>query len=223
MRDLLFGYYAEWLRFKYGARLAAARRAAETLDLRAPHKWYPYARAVRRRIVYHAGAFIWLLSVCFAAGFALLRVLLFNTGGCSCYCCCRGWLLLPVLCCRSHLIQRRCLPQQRAPSAPRPRRAPKRPTGPTNSGKTHHALEALAAAERGAYCGPLRLLAMEAYETLNRRGVRCDMVTGQEVLRVPGARHVACTVEMASLTRHADVAVLDEIQVRARACVICGV
>lgn len=38
-------------------------------------------------------------------------------------------------------------------------------------------------------------------------------VTGQEVLRVPGSRHVSCTVEMASINMHADVAVIDEIQV----------
>jgi ATP-dependent RNA helicase SUPV3L1/SUV3 len=37
-------------------------------------------------------------------------------------------------------------------------------------------------------------------------------VTGQEVMRVPGSGHVACTVEMASLGSHADVAVIDEIQ-----------
>ena len=34
--------------------------------------------------------------------------------------------------------------------------------GPTNSGKTHAALQALKAAETGVYCGPLRLLAWEA-------------------------------------------------------------
>jgi hypothetical protein len=38
-------------------------------------------------------------------------------------------------------------------------------------------------------------------------------VTGQEVMCVPGSGHVACTVEMASLGMHADVAVIDEIQV----------
>lgn len=51
------------------------------------------------------------------------------------------------------------------------------------------------------------------YEQLNATGVRCDMVTGQEVLRVPGSGHVACTVEMVGLNAHADVAVIDEIQV----------
>lgn len=39
--------------------------------------------------------------------------------------------------------------------------------GPTNSGKTHHALRALAAAESGVYAGPLRLLAHEIWERLN--------------------------------------------------------
>jgi hypothetical protein len=32
-------------------------------------------------------------------------------------------------------------------------------------------------------------------------------------MRVPGSGHAACTVEMASLGMHADVAVIDEIQV----------
>ncbi|KAM6500964.1 P-loop containing nucleoside triphosphate hydrolase protein [Amanita muscaria] len=39
--------------------------------------------------------------------------------------------------------------------------------GPTNSGKTHHALSALAAASTGVYAGPLRLLAHEIWERLN--------------------------------------------------------
>lgn len=40
--------------------------------------------------------------------------------------------------------------------------------GPTNSGKTHNALRALAAAPRGVYAGPLRLLAHEIWERLNK-------------------------------------------------------
>ena len=57
---------------------------------------------------------------------------------------------------------------------------------------------------------------MEVYESLNAAGVKCDLVTGQEVIRVPGAQHVACTVEMASLITHVDVGVVDEIQVGGR-------
>ncbi|KAK7688913.1 hypothetical protein QCA50_007604 [Cerrena zonata] len=40
--------------------------------------------------------------------------------------------------------------------------------GPTNSGKTHNALRALAAARMGCYAGPLRLLAHEIFERLNK-------------------------------------------------------
>ena len=40
--------------------------------------------------------------------------------------------------------------------------------GPTNSGKTHHALQALAAARTGFYAGPLRLLAHEIWDRLNK-------------------------------------------------------
>ncbi|KAH9915236.1 P-loop containing nucleoside triphosphate hydrolase protein [Epithele typhae] len=40
--------------------------------------------------------------------------------------------------------------------------------GPTNSGKTHHALRALAASKRGLYAGPLRLLAYEIFDRLNK-------------------------------------------------------
>lgn len=40
--------------------------------------------------------------------------------------------------------------------------------GPTNSGKTHKALRALAAAQTGIYAGPLRLLAHEVWERLNK-------------------------------------------------------
>jgi ATP-dependent RNA helicase SUPV3L1/SUV3 len=40
--------------------------------------------------------------------------------------------------------------------------------GPTNSGKTHQALQALAAAKSGVYAGPLRLLAHEIWDRLNK-------------------------------------------------------
>lgn len=50
--------------------------------------------------------------------------------------------------------------------------------GPTNSGKTHNALQALMKASCGLYCGPLRLLAVEVYERLNDEGVPCNLLTG---------------------------------------------
>jgi len=89
--------------------------------------------------------------------------------------------------------------------------------GPTNSGKTHRALERLAAAESGLYCGPLRLLAWEIHDRLTARGVACSLLTGQEVIDVPGATHVSSTVEMAMFDRAVDVAVIDEGQMMADA------
>ncbi len=64
----------------------------------------------------------------------------------------------------------------------------------------------------GLYCGPLRLLALEIYENLNRQGVFTSLLTGQEKREVPEASHVSCTVEMVSLDKQYDVAVVDEIQ-----------
>lgn len=52
--------------------------------------------------------------------------------------------------------------------------------GPTNSGKTYSALERLKKCTKGLYCAPLRLLAMEVFDTLNRDGVYCNLVTGKE-------------------------------------------
>ncbi|KIP07494.1 hypothetical protein PHLGIDRAFT_70994 [Phlebiopsis gigantea 11061_1 CR5-6] len=49
-----------------------------------------------------------------------------------------------------------------------PRRKVIMHVGPTNSGKTHNALRALAAAEFGMYAGPLRLLAHEIFDRLNK-------------------------------------------------------
>lgn len=84
--------------------------------------------------------------------------------------------------------------------------------GPTNSGKTHAALERLKTAKHGVYCGPLRLLATEVYERLNAAGVKCNLLTGQEKIAVQGATHTACTIEMLDFDNYYDVAVIDEIQ-----------
>ena len=83
--------------------------------------------------------------------------------------------------------------------------------GPTNSGKTHAAMERLKKSSSGAYCSPLRLLAWEISETLNKYGTKCDLVTGQELKRVEDAAHVACTVEMVDVNKVVDCAVIDEI------------
>lgn len=84
--------------------------------------------------------------------------------------------------------------------------------GPTNSGKTYSALEYLKKAPKGVYCAPLRLLAAEIYENFNNSGVKCSLITGQEIKIVPGATHLACTIESLKLTEKYDCAVIDEVQ-----------
>ncbi|XP_014242250.1 ATP-dependent RNA helicase SUV3 homolog, mitochondrial [Cimex lectularius] len=88
--------------------------------------------------------------------------------------------------------------------------------GPTNSGKTYHALERFLNAKSGVYCGPLKLLATEVYKKSNERGTPCDLVTGEErkfaLNENHPASHVSCTVEMTSVNTPYEVAVIDEIQ-----------
>lgn len=111
-------------------------------DLRVPANWYPEARAIQRKVIFHAG--------------------------------------------------------------------------PTNSGKTYHAIQRYLAAKSGVYCGPLKLLAHEIFEKSNSAGVTCDLVTGEERTFMDSdgkaADHVACTIEMCSVTTPYEVAVIDEIQ-----------
>ncbi|WP_051226861.1 helicase-related protein [Butyrivibrio sp. MC2013] len=84
--------------------------------------------------------------------------------------------------------------------------------GPTNSGKTYDAIQALERAEEGIYLGPLRLLAHEVYERLTADGVPCRMKTGEEDLCPEVKKHQASTIEMMDAARHYNVAVIDEIQ-----------
>lgn len=91
--------------------------------------------------------------------------------------------------------------------------------GPTNSGKTHSALVALARAKTGVYAGPLRLLAHEVFSRFNEgkigdEGKRvCNLITGEEQrILDPNAALSSCTVEMFPLSRRLAVGVIDEIQ-----------
>ena len=54
--------------------------------------------------------------------------------------------------------------------------------GPTNSGKTHEAMEALKLARTGIYLAPLRLLALENFERLASAKLAARLETGEESL-----------------------------------------
>ena len=84
--------------------------------------------------------------------------------------------------------------------------------GPTNSGKTYHALERLKDASSGVYLGPLRLLALEVYERMKEYGTPCTMLTGQECIEEPDSRITASTIEMLDIDKEYEIAVVDEVQ-----------
>ena len=84
--------------------------------------------------------------------------------------------------------------------------------GPTNSGKSYNAIEALKHADSGIYLAPLRLLAYEKYEELNEAGCLCSLKTGEEQVYVKDARLQSSTIEMLDFMKQYEVAVIDEAQ-----------
>lgn len=89
--------------------------------------------------------------------------------------------------------------------------------GPTNTGKTHYALERMLAHRSGMIGLPLRLLAREIYDRIVRaRGAReVALVTGEEKIIPPNARYWVATVEAMPLERDVDFLAVDEIQLAA--------
>lgn len=84
--------------------------------------------------------------------------------------------------------------------------------GDTNTGKTYNAIERLKTAKCGIYLSPLRILALENYERMNKEGVICDLLTGEEEIITLGATHTSCTVEKLNIKKDYEIAVIDEIQ-----------
>lgn len=84
--------------------------------------------------------------------------------------------------------------------------------GPTNSGKTHDAIERLKNAEHGIYLSPLRLLALEIHDTMADAGIACEMITGEEHIQAVNPTVISQTIETADLEQTYDVAVIDEAQ-----------
>lgn len=90
--------------------------------------------------------------------------------------------------------------------------------GPTNTGKTHLAIERLCAHSSGAIGFPLRLLAREVYDKV--RAIKGDasvaLITGEERIEPPNARWLLCTVEaMPVLERDLAFVAVDEAQLAA--------
>ena len=84
--------------------------------------------------------------------------------------------------------------------------------GPTNSGKTYAALKELESATTGYYLAPLRLLALEGYENLQKNGVHVSLITGEEEIIDEESTHISSTIEMMNGSVDVDVCIIDEIQ-----------
>lgn len=86
--------------------------------------------------------------------------------------------------------------------------------GPTNTGKTHYAIERMLAYRSGIIGLPLRLLAREVYDKIvELRGANVvALVTGEERLVPPRAKYWVCTVEAMPEGLGAEFVAIDEIQ-----------
>ena len=86
--------------------------------------------------------------------------------------------------------------------------------GPTNTGKTHLAVERMLGHASGMIGLPLRLLAREIYDRIvKQRGARAvALITGEEKITPPRATYFVCTVEAMPLTRQVEFLCVDEIQ-----------
>jgi ATP-dependent RNA helicase SUPV3L1/SUV3 len=86
--------------------------------------------------------------------------------------------------------------------------------GPTNTGKTHLAVERMLGHASGMIGLPLRLLAREIYDRIVKlRGPRSvALITGEEKIVPPHAAYFVCTVEAMPLGREVEFLAVDEIQ-----------
>ncbi len=86
--------------------------------------------------------------------------------------------------------------------------------GPTNTGKTHLAIERMLGHSSGMIGFPLRLLARENYDrVVARKGRRLvALITGEEKIVPSSAEYFLCTVESMPMGRKVDFLAIDEIQ-----------
>ncbi|MCF6305584.1 MAG: disulfide oxidoreductase [Rhodobacteraceae bacterium] len=86
--------------------------------------------------------------------------------------------------------------------------------GPTNTGKTHYAIERMLGHPTGMIGLPLRLLAREVYDkVVALRGAHCvALLTGEERMVPPLAKYWVCTVEAMPMDMNVAFLAVDEIQ-----------
>ncbi|MDC0046699.1 helicase-related protein [Candidatus Pelagibacter sp.] len=86
--------------------------------------------------------------------------------------------------------------------------------GPTNTGKTHLAIETMLSFDTGMIGFPLRLLAREVYDKVIKK-INTDkvaLITGEEKIIPSNAKYFLCTVESMPIDKHLEFVAVDEIQ-----------
>ena len=86
--------------------------------------------------------------------------------------------------------------------------------GPTNTGKTHLAIETMLSFESGIIGFPLRLLAREVYEKVIKKTSldKVALITGEEKIIPSNAKYFLCTVESMPIDKQVEFVGVDEIQ-----------
>ena len=86
--------------------------------------------------------------------------------------------------------------------------------GPTNTGKTHYAIERMLGYQSGIIGFPLRLLARENYErVVSKKGKNSvALITGEEKILPAKAKYFLCTVESMPTDKRTEFLAIDEIQ-----------
>ena len=86
--------------------------------------------------------------------------------------------------------------------------------GPTNTGKTHLAIETMLSFESGMIGFPLRLLAREVYDKVLKKinSEKVALITGEEKIIPSNAKYFLCTVESMPIDKLLDFVAVDEIQ-----------
>ncbi len=86
--------------------------------------------------------------------------------------------------------------------------------GPTNTGKTHLAIETMLSFDSGMIGFPLRLLAREVYDKVIQKTSidKVALITGEEKIIPINSKYFLCTVESMPIDKHLDFVAVDEIQ-----------
>ena len=87
--------------------------------------------------------------------------------------------------------------------------------GPTNTGKTHMAIEKMLEFNSGIFGFPLRLLAREVYDKCVKKigSAKVALITGEEKIIPNSAQYFICTVEAMPKDKVVDFIAVDEIQI----------